>query len=123
MGVVDETVSFGGTGHQCAEGYAALSGNQSWVRLAAGTSSFPSISGSVMVMETAHTMGVVPAATVDGRQDAFSPGHSKNTAADRLTSTGRTTSQHARSSPTTGPRDEDRSHRLERHKTVLEPGD
>ena len=82
MGVVDETVSLGAAGHPCAEGYAALGGNQSWARLSAGTPSFPSISGSVMAMETAHTMGVVPPATLDNRQDRFSPGHSKNTAAD-----------------------------------------
>jgi hypothetical protein len=78
MGVVSDTISFGAFGHPCAEGYAALGGNQAWVRLVKAQPFFPSISGSTMVMEMAHSMGVVP----PNRQDVASPGHSLSTEAD-----------------------------------------
>src|SRR5205085_6295409 len=61
LGVVsgDAAVSTGSSGG-CADGMAAPGGTQAWVRALPATATTPSITGSLMAMELAHTMGVVP---------------------------------------------------------------
>lgn len=75
LGVIDQSISLGSSS-ACAEGMAAVNSTQAWARSNYTVS--PSITGGVMAMEIAHTMGVVPAS----RYDIYSPYHSPNVAAD-----------------------------------------
>ena len=84
LGVVSERVSLGSS-DSCAEGYAAVPtvpstvpANQAWVRVIADTSTVPSMTGALMAMEIAHTLGAVP----ENRDDDFNKHHSPNIAAD-----------------------------------------
>jgi len=73
LGIVDEAISFGASSG-CAEGMAAVNGQQAWTR---ALSSMP-LTGPLTTMEILHTGGVVPA----NRYDPYNPWHSPNTVAD-----------------------------------------
>jgi len=75
LGVADQAVSQGSSSG-CAEGMAAIGNTEAWARAIYSTS--PSITGGIIAMEIAHTLGLVPAS----RYDPYSPYHSPNTAAD-----------------------------------------
>jgi len=77
LGSVDESISLGSSSG-CAEGMASVNNTEAWARAEYVAS--PSITGGVMAMELAHTMGLVP----QGRYDPYSPWHSPSTAADTL---------------------------------------
>jgi streptogramin lyase len=75
LGVADQAVSKGSSSG-CAEGMASVGNTEGWARAIYSTS--PSITGGVIAMEIAHTLGLVPAS----RYDPYSPYHSPNTLAD-----------------------------------------
>jgi len=81
LGAVDEAIS-SGSSLGCAEGMASVISPEAWVRAlyssTTATPPSPSMTGSLIAMEVAHTMGVVPSA----RYDIYSPYHSPNIAAD-----------------------------------------
>ena len=80
VGVVPGSVS---TGYPaCAEGWASLVSNESWVRAVPSADGTPTITGATLGMEVAHTFGEVPG----DRDDGFF--HSPNKEAD-LTSPNR----------------------------------
>ncbi len=64
LGVIDSNVSFGG-GEGCNDAYAALNGQEAWVRALPDGQS-PSMTGALMAMELVHTMGAVSDARNDG---------------------------------------------------------
>lgn len=79
VGVVSPTVSLG-IANGCNDGQAAAPGTASWARIT------PTTGGSVLTMEVAHNLAIVPTdADGDGFLDARHSGwHSSNTEADTL---------------------------------------
>src|SRR4029077_4343074 len=62
----------------CLQGYAAVNGNEAWVRAIPDASGIPSPTGALATLELAHTMGAVPA----DRDNPFSQFHSPNDHSD-----------------------------------------
>ena len=77
VGIADEVVSRGAEAN-CADGWATVKGSVGWVRALADRTGAPSMTGSLLAMELAHTLGLVPPT-----RDAFgSLYHSPNLESD-----------------------------------------